>query len=976
MVAGHRAGKSSFLRLLIDTSNVAPSLNTEQRNALAKFLHGSVAHTNTIRYTSLNFQVGDPDLPTRKPAHGPATATLALIDTPSIDWHDGSGAERLISDILRNVEARFAESLDKDSNMADGGDNHVHLCLYFLNPDSVLPPAAPTPLAPLVPRSLGAATSGNGYSQSDPEPVILEPPVASKPLPPNLSQNDINTIRRLSTRVNVLPVIGRADTLSNERLAAVKMAVRKDLAAVGIGFGVFDLNPTDIYHPPRAHSANGDSAGSTRKQQQQQQHNGRASAPGAVNGTSPPASPPTPLLRLPYALISPDLYSHSDGVPRIQPPRHEILNHYFPFQQRQPPSPTSSSSGSSALPKGVYTRTYRWGALDVLDPNHNDFVPLRAAIFQQMETLQKYTRDYLLDKYRTECPPPARHGHAGHNSHPHSHSYPTPQSQSHPLSVSHLTSPGPESISSRKPTQQQQQLPPLTPASRPILAIDTQARGGFGSSSRSLPPHNGAGPEPRALPPGSAHDSQQRSPYVPKASIPRSPTQHLGVISLGGINKQRQKKITVACNFCRSRKLKCDGGRPACSQCIKRSVNCDYISTPHGQNSRRRTKNHQRDVGAGGSGGAGGSSGGGQGGRNGDSDSELSDAEERSADGASMSPEVPAEQLRERERGGYHAYPQQQPLHHHPSHHHQHHQPHQPHYPHQQMGVPKLHEYPSDIYHKTTGRPPSSNSGHREHDRERERDRDRERDNNSKPYYSSEYDLPAIVSLPPPPPVPGSPILPPPGLPQRAGSAGPGSASSPAARPRAAPVSAGPTSRPRQPSTTGPKVVACNNCRARKTKCDGAHPACAGCVRRSLACNYVHDGNGTGRRGGARRSAPKAGGGGGGGGGGVENGPDASPNPNANASLRPAPSSRSNSGDGSGHRHGRGENDHRPGSEENRSGSGSNGHDMALKRSNINDGEGYDYEGAQPYKKSRIDLDPQLLPPTQQQSSTSVSGVA
>ena len=40
-------------------------------------------------------------------------------------------------------------------------------------------------------------------------------------------------------------------------------------------------------------------------------------------------------------------------------------------------------------------------------------------------------------------------------------------------------------------------------------------------------------------------------------------------------------------------------------------------------------------------------------------------------------------------------------------------------------------------------------------------------------------------------------------------------------------------------------------CIARKTKCDGAHPACASCARRQLDCNYVHDSvgsNGPGQR--------------------------------------------------------------------------------------------------------------------------------
>lgn len=37
------------------------------------------------------------------------------------------------------------------------------------------------------------------------------------------------------------------------------------------------------------------------------------------------------------------------------------------------------------------------------------------------------------------------------------------------------------------------------------------------------------------------------------------------------------------------------------------------------------------------------------------------------------------------------------------------------------------------------------------------------------------------------------------------------------------------------------KIVACNFCRARKTRCDGEHPACGACSRRSLACSYVND---------------------------------------------------------------------------------------------------------------------------------------
>ncbi|KAJ7737322.1 hypothetical protein B0H16DRAFT_105837 [Mycena metata] len=43
------------------------------------------------------------------------------------------------------------------------------------------------------------------------------------------------------------------------------------------------------------------------------------------------------------------------------------------------------------------------------------------------------------------------------------------------------------------------------------------------------------------------------------------------------------------------------------------------------------------------------------------------------------------------------------------------------------------------------------------------------------------------------------------------------------------------------PSTSGLKVVACNFCQARKLRCDGIHPACSNCARRSLPCTYVRD---------------------------------------------------------------------------------------------------------------------------------------
>ncbi|KAI0074263.1 hypothetical protein K474DRAFT_1601785, partial [Panus rudis PR-1116 ss-1] len=37
------------------------------------------------------------------------------------------------------------------------------------------------------------------------------------------------------------------------------------------------------------------------------------------------------------------------------------------------------------------------------------------------------------------------------------------------------------------------------------------------------------------------------------------------------------KRTPMACQFCRGRKLKCDGLRPQCTNCNKRGIPCAYV---------------------------------------------------------------------------------------------------------------------------------------------------------------------------------------------------------------------------------------------------------------------------------------------------------------------------------------------------------------------------------------------------------------
>ncbi|PFH54063.1 hypothetical protein AMATHDRAFT_53868 [Amanita thiersii Skay4041] len=689
LVAGSRGGKTSFLRLLLDTSDISPLSTKDQLNSIAKFVQTSSGHTSYIKTASIDINIDiDPK--------GPQRLGLTLIDTPSFDFKDEASAERLVSETLRHVDQRLLDGID-DERKAQTGDYFVHLCIYFLDPDQIVPPSVPGPPAPPVPR-----TRANSFSQPDQEPVILDPPVTTNPLltRPTLPPADITTIRRLSARVNVLPVIARADLLSNERLAAVKMAIRRDLAEAGIGFGIFDYQPPLDDHPSSMvpDATNGYGA----------HPNGASSA-----NNTPPTSPVTPLLRLPYALISPDSYSHSDGVPRPTLSRHELYNQYNPSSQHP------YSSGPK-LTRGKFVRSYRWGSLDVLDANHSDFLPLRHAIFHHMERLQKYTREYLFEKFRTEYAmqrPPSRH-------------------------LSHQV---PQGL----------HIGPIPHSSRPILAIDTAPNTIVHRHPSLVVPH-------RDVLSGELHSSVTRLPPdpLPSSISARTPGSRS--------TRPRTKKITVACNFCRSRKLKCDGGRPACGQCTKRSNSCDYQP----QNKRRGMAKQRKDE-----------------------ESESESAEDKSAEPEEASPESSTRPLSRRGSNAKHeAFPSALPP----------------------MGP--IHEQRDELAPITSSslpKPPVPTSEART--------------------LFPDNELPHIATLSLPDPSPSTPApMSAPSLPPIR----PASELQAAHRRRSATV---PGKSSRQSSGSGPKVVACNFCRARKTKCDGAHPSCASCARRSLPCNYVHD---------------------------------------------------------------------------------------------------------------------------------------
>lgn len=108
MVAGRRTGKTSFLRLLLDTTVIAPSATQDQLASVAKFVQGCSGYTSTVRTVSVDVDVA---VPGPNNQAGSQTLALTLIDTPALDFTDEIGSQQVVAEILRHVDARFADSV-------------------------------------------------------------------------------------------------------------------------------------------------------------------------------------------------------------------------------------------------------------------------------------------------------------------------------------------------------------------------------------------------------------------------------------------------------------------------------------------------------------------------------------------------------------------------------------------------------------------------------------------------------------------------------------------------------------------------------------------------------------------------------------------------------------------------------------------------------------------------------------------------
>ncbi|KAL1745126.1 Septin-domain-containing protein [Schizophyllum fasciatum] len=268
MVAGGRGtGKTSLLRLLLETADVSPAATADQRAALARFLRGPPRPTPAIATACVEIR--------ESPAH---RLLLSAVDTPGLDFAPGRelALERQVAALVKYLEAQYADTMSEESKVVrqNKGDQHIHLCIYLIDPASVKP-----------------------AERTQPRPSSADADAAAPALA--LAPADLRVLRRLAARCNVLPVVARSDALTDGALAAVKRAVRRDLRAAGIDFGVF---------APQGEGAGGGMADGGHSPPSTPSQD--APSPPAPSTTSSSPTSPTPSERAPR------------GVIKLRPSRH------------------------------------------------------------------------------------------------------------------------------------------------------------------------------------------------------------------------------------------------------------------------------------------------------------------------------------------------------------------------------------------------------------------------------------------------------------------------------------------------------------------------------------------------------------------------------------------------------------------------------------------------------------------------------
>jgi len=123
--------------------------------------------------------------------------------------------------ILKEVEERYNSYLDEERrvNRRNITDKRIHCCLYFINP--------------------------NGHSYPSFSILLLLFYSSHLKFSLSLKELDVQFLKRLHEKVNIIPVIARCDTLTPEEKTAFKKRIQEDLSFHHISIYEIEIDPND-----------------------------------------------------------------------------------------------------------------------------------------------------------------------------------------------------------------------------------------------------------------------------------------------------------------------------------------------------------------------------------------------------------------------------------------------------------------------------------------------------------------------------------------------------------------------------------------------------------------------------------------------------------------------------------------------------------------------------------------------------------
>jgi septin family protein len=104
MVGGQGTGKTSLLRLLLETAEISPTATVDQRADVEGFLHGPTKHTQAIQTACVEICESRFD-----------RVLFSVIDTPGLDFLESRELklERQVSSIIKYLDTQYADTMSE-----------------------------------------------------------------------------------------------------------------------------------------------------------------------------------------------------------------------------------------------------------------------------------------------------------------------------------------------------------------------------------------------------------------------------------------------------------------------------------------------------------------------------------------------------------------------------------------------------------------------------------------------------------------------------------------------------------------------------------------------------------------------------------------------------------------------------------------------------------------------------------------------